>query len=166
MSQLSTTVLLIRDALRVCPAWSCKSADNLSGIMLRNKAIPVCSNDSNSLKSLHALALTCSAQLIHEPNANVSYYHSTPVLCPGAAVVDWISSWLSERGVRGSILGLATWISETGISCFLVRRKSSKQPNPTLLRRRKLSYFQLRPWLDFDKTWSEYSTCTHDPQSD
>ena len=30
----------------------------------------------------------------------------------GAAMVKWLSSWLAEQEVRGSIPGLATWISE------------------------------------------------------
>ena len=32
----------------------------------------------------------------------------------GAAVVKWLSSWLTEQGVWGSIPGLTTWISEIG----------------------------------------------------
>ena len=32
----------------------------------------------------------------------------------GAAVVEWLSSWLAEQEVRSSIPGLATWISEIG----------------------------------------------------
>ena len=32
----------------------------------------------------------------------------------GVAVVEWLSFWLAEQGVRGSNLGLATWISEIG----------------------------------------------------
>ena len=32
----------------------------------------------------------------------------------GAVVVEWISSWLVDQEVRGSIPGLATWISEIG----------------------------------------------------
>ena len=34
----------------------------------------------------------------------------------GAAVVEWLSSWLAEQEDRDSIPGLATWI----ISCFQV----------------------------------------------
>ena len=30
--------------------------------------------------------------------------------CPGAAVAEWLSSWLAEQEDRGSIPGLATWI--------------------------------------------------------
>ena len=33
-------------------------------------------------------------------------------LWKGAAVAEWLSSWLAEQEVRGSIPGLATWISE------------------------------------------------------
>ena len=32
----------------------------------------------------------------------------------GAAVAEWLSSWLAEQEVRGSIPRLATWISEIG----------------------------------------------------
>ena len=32
----------------------------------------------------------------------------------GAAVAEWLSSWLAEQEVRGSISRLATWISEIG----------------------------------------------------
>ena len=38
----------------------------------------------------------------------------------GAAVVKWLSSWLAEQEVRGSIPGLAATISEIVISCFQV----------------------------------------------
>ena len=38
----------------------------------------------------------------------------------GVTVAEWLSSWLAEQEVRGSILGLATWISEIVISCFQV----------------------------------------------
>ena len=33
---------------------------------------------------------------------------------PGAAVVEWLSPWLAEQEVRGSIPAFATWISEIG----------------------------------------------------
>ena len=54
-----------------------------------------------------------------------------------AAVAEWLSSWLAEQEVRGSILRLATWISEIGYlplpsrdmaEILLKRRKSSIQP--------------------------------------
>ena len=32
----------------------------------------------------------------------------------GAAVAEWLSSWLAEQEVRGSIPGLATRITEIG----------------------------------------------------
>ena len=32
----------------------------------------------------------------------------------GATVPEWLSPWLAEQEVRGSIPGLATWISEIG----------------------------------------------------
>ena len=55
----------------------------------------------------------------------------------GAAVVEGLSSWLLEQEVRGSIPGLATWISEIGYLMLPSRdideiplepRKSSIQP--------------------------------------
>ena len=55
----------------------------------------------------------------------------------GAVVAEWLSSWLAEQEVQGSIPRLATWISEIGYlllpSCdmgeiTLKRRKSSIQP--------------------------------------
>ena len=55
----------------------------------------------------------------------------------GAAVAEWLSSWLAEQEVRGSIPRLATWISEIGYllpssrdmaEIPLKRRKSSIQP--------------------------------------
>ena len=60
-----------------------------------------------------------------------------PQLTYGAAVVEGLSSWLAEQGVRGSIPGLATWISEIVYLLLpsrdiaeipLKRRKSSIQP--------------------------------------
>ena len=58
-------------------------------------------------------------------------------MLPGAAVAEWLSSWLAEQEVRGSILRLATWISEIGYLLLpsrdmaeipLKRRKPSIQP--------------------------------------
>ena len=55
----------------------------------------------------------------------------------GALVAEWLSSWLAEQDVRGSIPRLATWISEIGYLLLpsrdmaeipLKRRKSSIQP--------------------------------------
>ena len=55
----------------------------------------------------------------------------------GAVVAEWLSSWLAEQEVRGSIPRLATWISEIGYLLLpsrdtaeipLKRRKSSIQP--------------------------------------
>ena len=60
----------------------------------------------------------------------------------GAAVAEWLSSWLAEQEVGGSILRLATWISEIGYLPFpsrdmaeipLKRRKSSIQPTTNLI---------------------------------
>ena len=51
----------------------------------------------------------------------------------GAAVVEWLSSWLAKQWVRGSIPCLATWISENGSyfnvaiwlkDCYLKRLQS------------------------------------------
>ena len=55
----------------------------------------------------------------------------------GVAVAEWLSSWLAEQEVRGSIPRLATWISEIGYLPLpsrdmaeipLKRHKSSIQP--------------------------------------
>ena len=55
----------------------------------------------------------------------------------GAAVAEWLSAWLAEQEVWGSIPCLATWISEIGnlllpsrdmAEISLKRRKSSIQP--------------------------------------
>ena len=62
----------------------------------------------------------------------------------GAVVVEWLSSWLAEQDVRGSIPRLTTWISEIGYLLLpsrhmaeipLKRRKSSIQPTnqPTII---------------------------------
>ena len=34
----------------------------------------------------------------------------SPNIFPGAAVAEWLSSWLAEQEDRGSIPGFATWI--------------------------------------------------------
>ena len=53
-------------------------------------------------------------------------------------MAEWLSSWLAEQEVRGSIPRLATWISEIGYLPLpsrdmaeipLKRRKSSIKPN-------------------------------------
>ena len=55
----------------------------------------------------------------------------------GAAVAEWLSSWLAEQEVRGSSPHIATWISEIGYLLLpsrdmaeipLKRRKFSIQP--------------------------------------
>ena len=55
----------------------------------------------------------------------------------GATMVEWLCSWLAEQEVRGSITGLATWISEIGYLLLpsrdmaeipIKRRKSSIHP--------------------------------------
>ena len=46
-------------------------------------------------------------------------------------MAEWLSSWLVEQEVRGSIPRLATWISEIGRDMAeipLTRRKSAVQP--------------------------------------
>ena len=64
------------------------------------------------------------------------YFSKCPDLC-GAAVAEWLSSWLAEQEVRGSIPRLATWISEISYLPLpsrdmaeipLTRRKSAVQP--------------------------------------
>ena len=68
----------------------------------------------------------------------IKYYQ----LVLGAAVVYWLSSWLAEQEVRGSIPGIAATISENGYLLLpsrdmaeipLKRRKSSIQPTNTLV---------------------------------
>ena len=57
------------------------------------------------------------------------YFSKCPDLC-GAAVAEWLSSWLAEQEVRCSIPRLATWISEIGRDMAeipLKRRKSAVQ---------------------------------------
>ena len=49
-------------------------------------------------------------------------------------VTEWLSSWLAEQEVRGSIRGLATWISEIGY-LLLPSRDMAEMP----LKRRKYS---------------------------
>ena len=59
------------------------------------------------------------------------------LILKGAAVAEWLGSWLAKQEDRGSIPGLATWISEIGYLLLpsrdmaeipLKRRKSSIQP--------------------------------------
>ena len=42
---------------------------------------------------------------------------SLQIINEGVAMIQWLSSWLAEQGVRGSNRGLNTWISELG--CLL-----------------------------------------------
>ena len=73
----------------------------------------------------------------------------------GAAVIKWLSSWLAEQEVRGSIPGLATWISEIGYLLLpsvdmaeipLKRRNSSIQPTNQLMNR-KLAHIENKEWF-------------------
>ena len=43
-------------------------------------------------------------------------HRSFLVILSGAAVAEWLSSWLAEQEDRGSILGLATWIFRDWLS--------------------------------------------------
>ena len=80
--------------------------------------------------------------LLYLPSAYYWFYH--PCLLSlwwqkmlGAVVVLWLSSWIAEQEIRGSIPGLIDTISEIGYLLLpshdraerlLKRRKSSKQP--------------------------------------
>ena len=64
----------------------------------------------------------------------------------GAAVAEWLSSWLAEQEVWGSIPGHATWISEIGYLLLPSRdiaeipvklHKSSMQPTNQTYRQLK-----------------------------
>ena len=55
------------------------------------------------------------------------------LLLLGAAMTMWLSFWLTEQGVRGSIPGLANWIPEIGHLLFQSRDMAVR-----LLKRRKL----------------------------
>ena len=64
-----------------------------------------------------------------------NYKHVFEVLLKmGAVVAEWLSSWLAEQEVRGSIPRLATWISEIGYLPVLSRDMAE-----ILLKRRKSS---------------------------
>ena len=49
----------------------------------------------------------------------------------GKAVAEWLSSRIAEQGVRGSILGLATWILEKGYHLLLPSRDMTKTVTAT-----------------------------------
>ena len=74
----------------------------------------------------------CSLKVAH-PLSKIEHFISENV-SKGAAVVEWLSSWLAEQGDRGSIPGLATWILEIGY-LLLPSRDMAKIP----LKRRKSS---------------------------
>ena len=54
----------------------------------------------------------------------------------GAAVVEWLSSWFAKQKVRGSIPGLATWISEIGYLLL---------PSRDVAQKYRLKQFKLNP---------------------
>ena len=49
---------------------------------------------------------------LEKPYAYILYY----IPCIGAAVAEWLSSWLAEQEDRGSTPGLATWIFRDWLS--------------------------------------------------
>ena len=51
----------------------------------------------------------------------------------GAAVAEWLSSWLAEQEVRGSIPGLATWIFRDWLSPASKSRYGWKIAKSTLI---------------------------------
>ena len=51
----------------------------------------------------------------------------------GAAVAEWLSSWLAEQKVRGSIPGLATWIFRDWLSPAFKSRYGWKIAKSTLI---------------------------------
>ena len=46
-------------------------------------------------------------------------------------MAEWLSSRIAEQGVRGSILGLATWILEKGYYLLLPSRDMTKTVTAT-----------------------------------
>ena len=51
----------------------------------------------------------------------------------GAAVAEWLSSWLAEQEDRGSIPGLATWIFRDWLSPASMSRYGWKIAKSTLI---------------------------------
>ena len=85
----------------------------------------------------------------------------------GAAVAEWLSSWLAEQEVQGLIPRLATWISEIGYLLHPIRnmaeiqikrRKSSIQPTnqPTNPITRPMGYDFAHCWF---RTQESYPIC-------
>ena len=71
-------------------------------------------------------------------------------LQPGAVVVRWLSSWLAEQEVRGSISALSTTISEIGYLLLLSRSRYGwkiakviilQTPNQPIFLRHALTYW-------------------------
>ena len=58
-------------------------------------------------------------------------FYSLPFV--GAAVAEWLSSWLAEQGDRGSIPGLATWIFRDWLSPASKSRYGWKIAKSTLI---------------------------------
>ena len=52
----------------------------------------------------------------------------------GAAVAEWLSSWLAEQEGRGSIPGLAPWIFRDWLSPASKSRYGWKIAKPTLIK--------------------------------
>ena len=55
------------------------------------------------------------------------------IMTPGAAVAEWLSSWLAEQEDRGSIPGLATWIFRDLLSPASKSRYGWKIAKSTLI---------------------------------
>ena len=66
----------------------------------------------------------------------------------GAAVAEWLSSWLAEQEDRGSIPGLATWIFRDWLSPASKSRYGWKIAKSTLIKNNQPTIGQIRPWAD------------------
>ena len=73
------------------------------------------------------------------PSFTRKYFGVTVILsviffvCTGAAVAEWLSSWLAEQEDRGSIPGLATWIFSDWLSPASKSRYGWKIAKSTLI---------------------------------
>ena len=73
--------------------------------------------------------------------------------CGGAAVAEWLSSWLAEQEDRGSIPGLATWIFRDWLSPASKSRYGWKIAKSTLILKTTNQQPSLRQWLLSDSHW-------------
>ena len=74
--------------------------------------------------------LTHVKQSLHISNVSCSKLIDNP---RGAAVAEWLSSWLAKQEDRGSILGLATWIFRDWLSPASKSRYGWKIAKSTLI---------------------------------